>query len=196
MDLADLKAELFRRLEYSDPNKELEYQKKRKQVNDKYPDEGWRIPQSYIKEMENLKNNKLREIREQLNDDDGFKLLVDQLPIVEFNKDKKEQELKMLVPPNKPNFSQRLYTNVFGKTNTADVEINNFNAKTKSIQDEIADLQKIISDIGTLKPVYDKVLTDVSEYDKTTFGGAKNKTRRNRNSNQSRRKLRKSNCRY
>ncbi len=55
MDLASLKSELFKRLEYGNEQKEAMYQSERKIINDKYPDEGWRIPQSYINEMENLK---------------------------------------------------------------------------------------------------------------------------------------------
>jgi hypothetical protein len=181
MDLASLKSELFKRLEYGNEQKEAMYQTERKIINDKYPDEGWRIPQSYINEMENLKKKKLREIRKDLNDDNGFKILVSELDNIKANKDKKEAELKSFVPPNKPNLLQKLYTNVSGKINTADAEINNFNKNTKNIQNEIADFQKIISGIETLIPIYQE-----------TQGGAKTKTRRNK----SRKNLRKSNYRY
>ena len=57
-DLASLKTELFKRLEYSDTDKEKIYQLERKKINDSYPDEGYIIPQSYINEMENLKKKK------------------------------------------------------------------------------------------------------------------------------------------
>lgn len=184
MDLESLKAELFRRLEFSDTEKEKTYQSERDTINKKFPDEGWHIPQAYIDAMKNLKNSKLREIRKDLNDDAGFNRLVSELENVKANKEKKEVELKSLVPPNQPNFSQKLYTSVFGKENTADAEINAFNVRTKNIQNEIADFQKIISDIETLKPIYNE-----------TQGGSKTKIRRNRNSNKSRKKLRKSSSR-
>ena len=185
MNLESLKAELFKRLEFSDKTKEEKYQSERDRINKMYPDEGLRIPQSYIKDMENLKNKKLREIRKDLNDDNGFNLLVSELDNVKANKEKKEDELKSLIPPNQPKLSQKLYTSIFGKINTADAEINAFNIKTKNIQNEIADFGKIISGIETLIPIY-----------KETQGGSKIKTRRNRNSNKSRKKLRKSSYRY
>jgi hypothetical protein len=60
MDLASLKTELFKRLEYSDEEKEKQYQLERAKINDSYPDEGWRIPEGYINAMENLKKKTTR----------------------------------------------------------------------------------------------------------------------------------------
>ena len=197
MDLAYLKSELSKRLKYGDEKKEAEYQSKIKEINNNYPDEGWRIPESYRNEISELKNNKLREIRKYLNDDDGFNRLKNKLENVEADKETKELELKNLVPPKQPNRLQKVYTTVSGKINTADAEINDFNNKIKDIKEQIYGLKKIIGDIKTLIPIYEEPNEEVQT------GGSKTKTRRNRNSNKSRknrRKLtknrRKSNCRY
>jgi len=185
MDLPKLKTELFRRLEYSDETKEATYQKARDAINRKYPDDGWRIPQDYINDMANLKKAKIREIRKDLGNDEGFQNLVSELDNIKANKEKKEDELKRLIPPNKPSLLQKFYTSVYGKINNADTEINTFNKHTYYIQSEIVDFQKIISGIETLIPIYNE-----------TQGGAKTKKRRNQNSNKSRKNFRKSNCRY
>jgi hypothetical protein len=185
MNLVSLKSELFKRLNYDDEQKEAIYQSKINKLSKNINPADVRFKEYYIYEMNILLENKLLEIRKDLNDDDGFKRLVSELDNVKFNKYEKETELKSLVPPNKPNLLQKLYTNVFGKINTADAEINNFNNNTKDIQNEIADFKNIIYDIETLIPIYQK-----------TQGGAKTKTRRNRNSYKSIKNRRKSNCRY
>jgi hypothetical protein len=185
MDLTKLKAELFKRLEYSDETKEATYQKNKDVIKSEYPDEGWRIPKDYIDKMANLQKTKIQEIRKDLGNDEGFKYLVSELDNIKANKEKKEDELKKLIPPNQPSFFQKLFTSVSGKINSADTEINNFNKSTQDIQNEIVDFQKIISGIETLIPIYNE-----------TQGGAKTKKRRNQNSNKSRKNLRKSNCRY
>ena len=55
MDLVDLKSELSKRLKYGDEKKEAEYQSKIKEINNNYPDEVWRIPESYRNEISELK---------------------------------------------------------------------------------------------------------------------------------------------
>ncbi len=159
MDLKELKSELFKRLEFGDDeegkNNKKYYELSAKIINEKYPDEGWRIPQGYIDEMKSLEFSKLYEIRHDLNDDEGFNALRLELPNVKANKARKTAELEKRIPPENPKFLQNLYTSVLGKTNTADMKINKFNKETKEIQEEINDLTKIINDIETLIPVYE-----------------------------------------
>lgn len=155
--------------------------KNQKDINDRYPDEGWHIPQDYTNEMYALEISKLEKIRQNLNDDEGFNEIKSQLQNIKGNIIRKKEELNLLVPPNKPNFRQRLYTFSTGKTNTADAEINDFNKKTKNVQNEIAELEKIQKDIQTLIPIYEKVITPSSSGSPITpaVKGGKRKTRRN-----------------
>ena len=185
MDLPTLKKKLYERLNFKDTNQEQIYQEEREKINNSFPDEGWRIPQAYIDAMKSLKNNKLKTIRTELNDDEGFNVMLNELDNVKSNITKKQGEIERLIPPNKPTFRQKLYTGVFGKTNSADSEINNFNERTKNIQDEISDLQKIAMDIETLIPIYSEPLR----------GGGKKKTRRNKKARKGG-KARKSNRRH
>jgi hypothetical protein len=189
MDLENLKSELKKRLNYIDHDKENKYQNNIKIIEKKYISrsvDGARRSDPENEEYEKLKHDKIQDIRKILNDDESFNNLANKLDEIKAYKKIKEDELKRLDQPNKTIF-QKIYTNTFGrfiKKNTdGDAESNR-----EKITNEIQDLEKIISDIETLKPIYEK---------KTQEGGAKTKkTRRNRNSNKSRKNRRKSNCRY
>lgn len=191
MDLPTLKETLYERLNFKDANQEQMYQEEREKINNSFPDEGWHIPQAYTDAMKSLKNNKLKTIRTKLNDDKGFNAILMELENVKSNITKKEAELNQLIPPDKPNLRQKLYTSVFGIKNSADSEINNFNERTKNIQVEISDLQKIAMDIETLIPIYSEPLR----------GGGKKNTRRNQKTRKTKKArkggmARKSNRRY
>ena len=159
MELKELKSKLFKRLEFGDDadgkKHKRYYDLHVEDINKKYPDEGWRIPEGYINDMKSLKLSKLYKIRQLLNDDEGFDALKSELPNIKANKERKTAELEKRIPPENPKLLQKLYTGLLGKTNTADAKINEFNKKTEEIQIEINDLTKIINDIETLIPVYE-----------------------------------------
>ena len=119
MDLDEIKKKLYLRLEFSDSNDEETYQEQINEVRNKYPDEGWRIPEGYTNEITNINNNKLRKIRTNLNDDDGFNELYKELNNLKANKERKEQKLRQLIPPNKPNLRQQLYSYISRSENSA-----------------------------------------------------------------------------
>ena len=99
MDLESIKVEVNRRINHSDKSKEIEYANARKEINDRYTDEGWRIPESYKNEMANLYEAKILEIRKDLNDDSGFVYLVSNLEDIKKIKARKESELEEATPP-------------------------------------------------------------------------------------------------
>jgi len=188
MDLENLKSELKKRLEYSDSDRdrENEYQKNKLKIEQSYISyvgDGTRRSDKEIEEYEKLKEDKIQDIRKNLNDDESFNNLANKLDEIKAYKEIKKDELKRLDQPNKTTFQK--ITNMVGRfrKKKGDAESNR-----EKITNEIQDLEKIISDIETLKSIYEK---------KTQKGGAKTKkTRRNRNSNKSRKNRRKSNCRY
>jgi len=186
MDLEPIKLKLFQLSEYSDAEKETKYQSRVKRIDNAYPDEGWRIPDGYLRDMQRLNEAKLKEIKKDRNDDTIFQELVSELDNLKANKIKKENELTSLIPPNSPNRLQRLYTAFTGRTNTADHALDVFDTNTRQIRSEIWGLEKIISGIEKLIPIYQESQT----------GGVKRKTRRNRHSNKSRKNHRKSNYFY
>jgi len=89
MDLSKIKTELYRRLEDSDEKKEAAYQKKRDAINTNIPDDGLYNVNIYRNEIEKLKKQKIREIRKDLGNDEGFQYLVSELDNIKANKKKK-----------------------------------------------------------------------------------------------------------
>ena len=181
MDLDEIKKKLYLRLEFSDSNDEETYQEQINEVRNKYPDEGWRIPEGYTNEITNINNNKLRKIRTNLNDDDGFNELYKELNNLKANKERKEQKLRQLIPPNKPNLRQQLYSYISRSENSANNEIKNFENNALMLQNEINNLNRIIIDLEKLKPIYDETKTN----------GGKRKSRRNEKNKKSKKNHRK-----
>jgi hypothetical protein len=176
LNLEKLKSEISKRTKYGDPSKEDEYYKKVKDIHSKYNDHGLHFPPPLTEELNSLEKDKLLEIRKELNDENGFKILVSQLDSLKNEKNKKEGELESLVAPSGPKFLQRVYTRTTGKTNNADKETNDYDTRTKNIESEIRNLGIIIKNIETLKRVYAEGQNS----------GGKRKTRRNRKSKKSR----------
>ena len=174
MDLESIKEEVNRRINHSDKEKEDEYANEEKKTRDRYPQEGWHIPESYKNEMANLYEAKILEIRKDLNDDSGFVYLVSNLEDIKKIKARKESELEEATPP-KPK-KKSTFTKFFsssGRTSSADTKIDDFYKMKKIKIEEISKLQKIIFDINTIRKIYN---------DDETKGGAKTKRRRNKKS--------------
>lgn len=170
MNFKEIVDKLYNRLEFSNSEDERKYQEEISKVNNKYPDEGWHIPQGYIDEIKAINDNKLRQIRNNLNDDAGFNELYAELNNLKGNKLKKEQELENLIPPNKPNLRQKLYSFFSRNENSADSEMRKFEATTKDLRLEIHELNKTISNLEKLKPIYNE----------SKINGGKKQTHRNK----------------
>jgi hypothetical protein len=177
LNLEQLKSEISKRTKYGDPSKESEYNQKVEDTFKDFPDEGSYVSVYLTERLNLLEKNKLLEIRKELNDDNGFKILVSQLDNLKNKKNEKVKELDSLVAPRDPRFLQRLYTRTTGNTNNAAKETNDYDTRTKNIQSEISNLGTIIKNIETLKRVY---------YAEGQNSGGKRKTRRNRKSKKSR----------
>lgn len=150
MDLTPSTENLYTALEFTHPQQEKLYQKEREEVNKIFPDEGWRIPKAYTYEIEYLEYKKLQKIRSELINNEEFNDLLIELNNVKANITKKQRELDTLIPPNKPDWRQKIYTQFSGKTNSADNNINKFNETTKNIKNEISYLKKIVMNIEKL----------------------------------------------
>ncbi len=140
-----------------------------------------------------LKEQKLKNIRKELNDDNGFKEnILDKLPALEYKIKVLENELNELDNPKQKNINQKVKSFFTSKNTEIKKGLEEQKYKDK-IQIEINSLYTIIEQIESLKPIYE---TPFDELDKKVTTGGKRKNRRNkrktrRNKRNSRRNKRK-----
>jgi hypothetical protein len=163
MEIEELQEEINKRLHYAEgSSEETEYQQELKKINDSYPDEGFRIPESYTIEIKNLKIQKLKNIKRKsqnnFTNQAFLQLLQTKQTEIEDSINKKTGYLHLLtVPRQQPTIIQKIYTSITGKPNAANININEYNCKTKKTQDEINKLQTILTHINELLPIYENV---------------------------------------
>jgi hypothetical protein len=183
LDLNALRKGLDTRLYYADEANKNAYQEKvntiLEPVRDWYQSkERW---PAYFTNMDNLRNETMHKIRESLNDDNGFYLLLNKLPKVEEEKKIKETELDKL-HKHRDNISNNTIQNIANKVPIAkrifgnDKLLADLGKQIEDIQADITFLINIIKDINALTPIYN---------DSSTSGG-KRKSRRNRKNKKSR----------
>lgn len=193
-DLESFKAELDKRLVYDNEEKNDEYKEKETKILEEYKnynaafdlDNAQFSPREAA--LEKLKTTKLQEIRNIINNDDGFFQLISDLDRINAYKKKKEAELYNLDNPKQTLISW--FSSKLKPTNPD--ELKQIATNKENIKKEIDDLENnIISNITILKRIYPKNPLPHKE----TQGGTKTKKRRNRNRKKSRKNHKKSKCR-
>lgn len=163
IETEELQQEINKRLHYAEgSSEETEYQQQLKKINESYPDEGFHIPESYTIEIKNLKIQKLKNIKRKsqnnFTNQAFLQLLQTKQPEIEDIINKKTEYLHLLtVPRQQPTIIQKIYTSITGKPNATNtnININEYNCKTKKTQDEINKLQTILTHINELLPIYE-----------------------------------------
>ena len=194
-EIEELRKLIRERMNYADKDKKefdfherkLKYQKERlseyiRGIIDKEPTCGF--DKSVKKCIEELKEQKLKNIRKKLNDDEGFKeKILNKLPALNNNITVLKNELNELNNPEPQNYFQKIKSNLTpeSKKNKIQEEIDK---NKKEIGKKIDSLNTIIQQIETLRPIYEGI--SIEEIQFVTAGGKrksrvnKRKSRRNK----------------
>tara|TARA_B100000925_G_C21938533_1_gene443485 strand:- start:521 stop:1108 length:588 start_codon:yes stop_codon:yes gene_type:complete len=128
--------------------------------------------------LDNLEIKHFEKIREDLNDDAGFKNILEEINVedIKTNLAEKKHRLDDLrrKEPSYPTRGQARYTRWTGRENSAEIARSNWRKEVKTLDDEIDLMEKILIYIRKLKPIYES---------ETSAG--KKRTRRNRKSKKS-----------
>ena len=128
--------------------------------------------------LKNLEIEYLKQIREDLNDDAGFKNILEEINVedIKTNLAEKKHRLDDLrrKEPSYPTRGQARYTRWTGLENSAEIARSKWRKEVKTLENEITLMKEILMYIKKLKPIYEP---------ETSAG--KKRTRRNRKSKRS-----------
>jgi len=129
--------------------------------------------------LNNLEIEHLKQIRDYLNDDAGFKNILEQINVEEIKTKLAEKQHRLddlrKEEPSYPTRGQARYTRWTGRENNAEIARSKWRNEVKTLENEITLMQEILINIDKLLPIY--------EHEKTSAG--KKRTRRNRKSKKS-----------
>lgn len=106
--------------------------------------------------MKSLEYTKLKNIKSKFSADENnqfLKKILEALPIICKQHEEltnQQTELEKTKPSTDPKFTQRMFTRMTGKLNNIDIANVEYNKKKKSIEEKLAELRRLESDINKL----------------------------------------------
>ena len=175
INIKEIEDKLSKRFNFSDNSDEDTYNEKLVELNNRYPYgdiDGFHSP--YYQEKKKLYDDKLKTIRKNLNDDEGFTELYEKLDALNAYKTQKQTELDKAKTPTISGRVSSFFSSNAKYDNAA---------KITTLEAEIRDLSSIIDKLRELKRIYDMDM-DMDITNNET-GGGKRKSRRNKKSKKS-----------